>query len=197
MLIKLYDKVLSWAEHRHAERYLAVLSFIEAAFFPIPPDVMLAPMSLARPKLAYRFAFIATAFSVLGGVAGYFIGHFAFEPIVRPLLLHFGYWELYNTVLGWFDVWGFWLMLMAGFSPIPYKLFTVGAGVLNYNLGLFIIGSIIGRAGRFYLVSGLIRWGGDTMAVKLREMVNKTGWIFVSLLSIVLSIKYIPELIGW
>lgn len=190
-LVKLYDQVLTWAEHRHAPHYLAAVSFIESSFFPIPPDVMLAPMSLAKPKRAFWFAFIATIGSVIGGLAGYLIGYLAFEPIVQPFLVNFGYLDLYHKVLTWFDLWGFWLMLVAGFSPIPYKLFTIGAGVLHYNLLIFTIGSIIGRAGRFYLVSGLIRWGGESMASKLRNVIDKSGWILVAVVAIGLLIKFI------
>lgn len=147
------------ARHRHAQYYLAVLSFTESSFFPIPPDAMLAPMSLARPERAWYYATLTTVMSVLGGLAGYLIGWLAFD-LIEPALHAAGYWELYLAVREWFDRWGFWAIFIAGFSPIPYKLFTIAAGVISMPLLPFIVASIIGRGGRFYLVAGLMRWGG-------------------------------------
>lgn len=191
MLLKLYDNLLRWSAHKYASYYLAAVSFAESSFFPIPPDVMLAPMSLAKPVHAFRFAGIATISSVIGGVAGYLLGKFAFDPVVLPYLTNFGYLGAYNQVLEWFSQWGFWLILLAGFSPIPYKLFTVGAGVMHFNFFLFFLASIIGRAARFYLVAGLIYWGGEKMAKKLRKIVDKLGWGVILLFSFILVFKWI------
>lgn len=176
----LYDKVLRWAAHRHAPWYLGALSFAESSFFPIPPDVMLAPMSLARPALAWRYAFLTTITSVAGGLAGYAIGHFALEA-VEGLLHGWGYWDGYLRAREWFDEWGFLAVFVAGFSPIPYKLFTISAGALGMNVPLFALASFIGRGGRFYLVAGLIRFGGERMERKLREYIDLIGWIVVFL----------------
>ena len=126
----LYDRVIQWSKHRHAERYLAALSFSESSFFPIPVDVMLAPMCLANLGKAWRFALIATVFSVIGGVAGYFIGYGAFESI-RPWLEESSYWSAYETSRDWFDQYGIWVIFVAGFSPIPYKVFTIAAGAAS------------------------------------------------------------------
>ena len=124
----LYERVLDWSRHRHAERYLAALSFAESSFFPIPVDVMLAPMCLADRNKAFRYALVAMVFSVLGGAAGYAIGYLAFEAI-EPWLKESHYWGAYQTSRSWFDSYGFWAVFIAGFSPIPYKVFTIAAGV--------------------------------------------------------------------
>ena len=171
----LYDKVLGWAAHRHASWYLGALSFAESSFFPIPPDVMLAPMALARPERAWWYASLTTLTSVAGGLLGWLIGYFALEA-VEGLLHEWGYWEKYLVVHQWFETWGFWAVFIAGFSPIPYKLFTISAGALAMNLPLFLVASAIGRGGRFFLVAGLIRFGGEKMAGRLREYIDYIGW---------------------
>ena len=176
----LYDRVLRWAAHPHAERYLAGLSFAESSFFPIPPDVMLAPMTLARPHSGWRYALVTTAASVAGGLAGYAIGWLALDAI-EPLLLSLGYWDGYVRSTEWFMAWGFLAVLAAGFSPIPYKVFTIAAGALHMLLPAFIVASMIGRGGRFFLVAGLIKWGGEAMESRLRRHVDMLGWIVVAL----------------
>lgn len=174
----LYDKCMSWARHRHAWAYLAGLSFAESSFFPIPPDVMLAPMSMAQPGRALRFAALTTLASVIGGLFGYLIGYYFFE-LIQPWLQTSAYWDKYLHAREWFDRWGFWAILVAGFSPIPYKVFTIAAGTLAMNLPLFIAGSIIGRGGRFFLVAGLMAWGGARMETRLRTYVERLGWLTV------------------
>ena len=171
----LYERVLAWSRHRHAERYLGALSFAESSFFPIPVDVMLAPMCLAdRPK-AWRFALVATVLSVLGGVAGYAIGLGAFE-LIEPWLADSHYWDAYQTSRRWFDDYGVWVVFVAGFSPIPYKVFTIAAGVAALNLPVFFIASLLGRGARFFLVAGLVVLGGDKLEASLRKYVEWIGW---------------------
>ena len=174
----LYDRCMAWARHRHAVWYLSGLSFAESSFFPIPPDVMLAPMSMARPDRAMRYAALTTLMSVLGGLFGYFIGVFAFEAI-EPWLQQSHYWEKYLHANSWFKEWGFWAILIAGFSPIPYKIFTITAGTLGMSLPLFVIGSVLGRGGRFFLVATLLAWGGPAMEKNLRVYVEWLGWLVV------------------
>lgn len=174
----LYDRMMRWSKHPYAQRYLAVLSFAESSFFPIPPDVMLAPMSLAQPQRAWRYAALTTVASVLGGVAGYLIGLFAFE-LIEPLIRSAGYWGKYEQVHTWFEQWGFWAIFIAGFSPIPYKLFTISAGVLSMSLFPFILASAIGRGARFFLVAGLMVWGGERMERTLREYIDRIGWLVI------------------
>lgn len=171
----LYDRVLGWARHPHAERYLGSLSFAESSFFPIPPDVMLAPMCLADRSKAWRFAAITTATSLLGGIAGYAIGYFLFEQI-EPWLHDMGYWPAYLKGKEWFDRWGVWAVFVAGFSPIPYKIFTISAGVAVLNFPGFVIASLIGRGARFFLVAGLVVAGGEQMETLLPKYVERIGW---------------------
>lgn len=175
----LYDRVMSWSRHRHAHRYLAAMSFAESSFFPVPPDVLLAPMTLARPENGWRLAFLTTIASVLGGLAGYAIGWLALDA-VEPLLRSAGYWEDYERAAGWFGRWGFWAVLAAGFSPIPYKVFTIAAGALHTVLPVFIVASFLGRGARFFLVAGLLVWGGERMERQLKRHVDTIGWLTVA-----------------
>lgn len=182
----LYRRVMRWSSHPKAGWYLAGLSFAESSFFPIPPDVMLAPMTLARPALAWRYAALTTLASVAGGLAGYAIGYFALDLVESPMRSA-GYWQDYLTVSEWFATWGFWAVLVAGFSPIPYKLFTISAGALAMNLPLFVVASVIGRGGRFFLVAGLIYLGGERMEAKIRQHVDLIGWIVVGLIVLLIA----------
>jgi membrane protein YqaA with SNARE-associated domain len=176
----LYERTMAWSRHPHAPRYLAGLSFAESSFFPIPPDVMLAPMSLAKPNRAWFFAALTTLASVLGGLLGYGIGLFAFD-MIEPLLHDWGYWHAYEQAKGWFDKWGFWAVFLAGFSPIPYKIFTISAGVISMALLPFLLASAIGRGARFFLVAGLMAWGGERMERVLHRYVDLLGWLMVVL----------------
>jgi len=176
----LYRHMIRWAKYKHAQYYLAAVSFAESSFFPIPPDVMLAPMSLAKPDRAWWYATITTVASVLGALFGYVIGMF-FIQWVEPLIIQVGYMETYQQVQGWFGKWGAWIMFIAGFSPIPFKLFTIAGGALHTALIPFLIGSIIGRGMRFYLVAGLMRWGGEKMHLWLERFVDLIGWSVVGL----------------
>ena len=171
----LYERVIGWARHPHAERYLGGLSFAESSFFPIPPDVMLAPMCLANRQHAWRFAAITTVTSLLGGIAGYALGYFLFEA-VEPWLREMGYWPAYLKGKEWFDTWGIWAVFVAGFSPIPYKIFTISAGVAALSFPGFVIASLIGRGARFFLVAGLIVAGGQRMEQMIPRYVERIGW---------------------
>jgi membrane protein YqaA with SNARE-associated domain len=176
----IYQRVLHWSRHRHAERYLAAMSFAESSFFPIPVDVMLAPMVLAARHRWKRLATVATLFSVLGGLAGYAIGYALFDAI-EPWLRESHYWSAYEISRRWFDDYGVWMVFVAGFSPIPYKVFTIAAGVAVLNLPAFLLGSIIGRAGRFFLVAGLVRAGGQGLEDGLSKHVERIGWAVVAI----------------
>ncbi len=174
----LYDRAMRWAKHRHAPGYLAGLSFAESSFFPIPPDVMLAPMALADPPKAWRFALLTTAASVLGGLLGYAIGLLAFD-LVEPLLRDSGNWKHYEDVQQWFADWGFWAVFLAGFTPVPYKVFTIAAGAISMALIPFVLASLVGRGARFFLVAALMAWGGERMDGLLRAYVDRIGWLVV------------------
>ncbi len=182
----IYERVLLWSRHPHAERYLAAMSFAESSFFPIPVDVMLAPMCLAARHRWLRLAAIATLFSVLGGVAGYGIGYALFDAI-EPWLRESHYWSAYQTSRQWFDDYGVWVVFVAGFSPIPYKVFTIAAGVAALNLPGFIIASVIGRAGRFFLVAGLVKAGGQQFEDGLSKHIERIGWAVAIISAIVIA----------
>lgn len=183
MFRKLYDQALIWSKHRHASKYLACLSFAESSFFPIPPDVMLAPMALAQPSKALRFALLTTIASVLGGMFGYGIGYFTFDSIA-PWLQETHYWGKYLLAKTWFDDWGFWAVFLAGFSPIPYKVFTIAAGALNMLFLPFVLASLVGRGARFFLVALLLAWGGERLEGVLRTYMDRIGWTLVVLVII-------------
>ncbi len=176
----LYDRVMRWSRHPHAPAYLAGLSFAESSFFPIPPDVMLAPMTLANPHRAWWFATLTTLASAAGGLFGYLIGSLAFD-LIEPLLHQAGYWPQYLDAKAWFDRWGFWAVFLAGFSPIPYKVFTITAGVIGMALLPFFAASLVGRGARFFLVSALMAWGGERMEKLLREYIDRVGWLILLL----------------
>ena len=178
LFTRLYDKCMVWARHRHATWYLSGLSFAESSFFPIPPDVMLAPMSMAKPRRAVWFATLTTLTSVLGGIFGYLIGMFAFD-LVAPWLESGRYAAPFALAQQWFDEWGFLAILAAGFSPIPYKVFTITAGVLSMAFMPFVLASFLGRGARFYLVSLLLAWGGEAMDAKLHRWIDWLGWLTV------------------
>lgn len=185
----LYERALQWSRHRHAPWYLGGLSFAESSFFPIPPDVVLAPMCMAEPRRAWWFAALTTVTSVAGGVFGYLIGYFAFD-LIEPWIAGGKYWQAYEAAVAWFGEWGFWAVLIAGFSPIPYKAFTISAGVLGMPILPFILASAVGRGGRFFLVAGLIRWGGPRMEGMLKDYIDRIGWITVLLLILFVAFHY-------
>ncbi len=185
----MYDRVMRWSRHQHAPWYLGGLSFAESSFFPIPPDVMLAPMSMAQPRQAWWFASLTTLASVLGGLLGYAIGHFFFG-LIEPLVVEGGrYAEPFAATEAWFQEWGVWAIFIAGFSPIPYKLFTISAGVLHMALVPFVIASVVGRGARFFLVAALMAWGGERMEGVLRDYVDRIGWIMVLLAVLILLLR--------
>ncbi len=179
----LYRRAMAWSRHPHAPWYLGGLSFVESSFFPVPPDVMLAPMALANPARWWWLALITTVSSVLGGLAGYLIGYFAIDAIL-PWLQQSSYWPAYRTAVDWFAAWGFWAIFVAGFSPIPYKVFTIAAGGLSMMLLPFVIASIIGRGLRFFLVAGLMAWGGARMEAVLHQQIDRLGWAVVFVVAV-------------
>lgn len=176
----LYERVMRWSRHPHAERYLGAMSFAESSFFPIPPDVMLAPMCMAQPDRSWRYALITTIFSVLGGMAGYLIGYLAFEAI-EPWLRESHYWDAYAAAREWFDEYGIWVVFVAGFSPIPYKVFTIAAGVATLSLPGFFVASLIGRGARFFLVAGVVKYTGPRVEATLLRYIERIGWAMVLL----------------
>lgn len=181
---KMYDATLQWAAHRHARVLLFIVSFTESVFFPIPPDVMLAPMALSQPKHAFRLAALTTVASVLGGIVGYALGYWLYEPVVLPFIEAMHYQAKMADIQHWFNEYGVWIVFIAGFSPIPYKVFTVSAGLMQMAFLPFVLASAIGRGGRFFLVAALMRIGGEKYRDKLRDIVDTLGWATVALIVI-------------
>jgi membrane protein YqaA with SNARE-associated domain len=179
----LYDRVLSWSRHPKAPWFLGGLSFAESSFFPIPPDVMLAPMALARPHAWWRLALLTTVTSVLGGLLGYLIGWAAMDAVM-PWIERMGYAPKLALAQQWFEQWGFWAVLLAGFSPIPYKAFTITAGGLGMALLPFALASLIGRGGRFFLVAFLMARVGPAAEAKLKPAIEWLGWGTVTVAAI-------------
>lgn len=184
----MYERALVWAAHPRAPRYLGFLSFIEAIFFPVMPEVMLAPMTLAKPLRWVRYATISLAGSLLGALVGYALGYFAYEAI-KPLLASLGWIDKIDEQVTYLrgvaaeSPWkAFWILVLAGFAPIPLKFFTWASGIVGVPLVPFMASMFIGRGKRVYLLAGAIRLGGPRAAVALQRWIEPLGWIAVSLL---------------
>lgn len=175
-----YERALVWSRHPRAPALLTGLSFIEAIFFPIPPEVMLAPMSLAQPKRAFWFATLSLAGSMVGMFIGYALGHFALE-LAMPLVEKLGYASEFDAIKQQAAENGFWLLLIAGFTPIPFKVFTIASGAVGMPLLPFFFGALIGRGKRVYLVAGAIRLGGERAEKALHKHIEPVGWAALAL----------------
>lgn len=157
-----YDKILHLSAHPRATMWLMIVAFTESIFFPIPQDVMLLPMMLAKPKRAFYYATMCLIASVSGGVVGYFIGAYLFGLIADPILHFYGYTNAIQTLQSHYDEHiGFWAVLAGGFTPLPYKITTITSGALELSFGVFIIASIISRGLRFYLLAICAHLLGD------------------------------------
>lgn len=183
---KLYHSVIEASASKAAPVALSTLSFVESFILPFPPpDVMLAPMSLAQPRKAMYFASLTLIASLLGGVVGYLIGAYGFD-LVAPYIQQWGYQEVFDKAVGWFKVWGFWAVLVAGFSPVPYKIFTISAGLLSLAFIPFMLASLIGRGARFFLVAMILAHFGPAIEARLMRYIEYIGWAIVLLLCIVI-----------
>ncbi len=156
MLKPLYDWTMTLAGHRHALIALAVVAFVESSVFPIPPDVLIIPMVLAARSRAWRIAGVATAASVVGGLAGYAIGALLFDTLGRPLLDFYGYQAQFADFQERYREWGAWIVFGAGLTPFPYKVITITSGVMDLNLAVFTVASVLSRGARFFLVAALL-----------------------------------------
>jgi membrane protein YqaA with SNARE-associated domain len=161
MLQRLYARTLEIAAGPHALWALLVVSFAESSFFPIPPDILLIPMILARPHQAFRLAALCTLASVAGGLVGYAIGYFLFDAIGRPVLEFYHALGSYEALKAGFAEWGVWIIIIKGMTPIPYKLITIASGVAEFDLLAFIGASIVSRSLRFFLLAALLWYFGD------------------------------------
>ena len=171
----LYERAILWSAHPKAPWYLTFISFIEAIFFPVPPEVMLAPMSLAQPKRAFRFATLSLSGSLIGMFVGYALGHYAID-LAMPLVEKLGFAAQFEDIKRQADANGFWLLLLAGFTPIPFKIFTIASGAVGMPLLPFFFGALIGRGKRVYLVAAAIYFGGEKAEAKLRQYIEPIGW---------------------
>lgn len=192
MLRRLYDYVMSLAAHPRAAWALAAVSFAESSFFPIPPDVMLIPMVLAKRAKAWAYALWCTIASVLGGAAGYLIGWVFFATIGKAILDFYGLGAEFDSFAGRYNEYGAWIVLFAGLTPFPYKVITIASGVTELNFVVFMLASALARGVRFFLVAGLLYWFGPP----IRDFIEKylgllTLAFFVLLVGGFFAIKYI------
>jgi len=182
MIRQLYDRVISLAAHRHALWFLALISFAESSFFPIPPDLLMIPMILARPSRAFIIASVAVLASVLGGLAGYFIGAVLFETIGQPILAFYGKETAFTEMSHTFNSYGAWAVLIAGITPFPYKVITIFSGVTNLSLPIFIVSSVIARGLRFFIVA-LLLW---KFGSPIRDFIERRLGLIFTLFIIIL-----------
>ena len=194
MLNTLYKKCLNLAAHKSSKYYLALVSFVESSFFPIPPDVMIVPMVVAKKKEFLRIALIATIFSVLGALFGYMIGYIFFNEIGIKIFELYGYQdpnflkEKFSTTGGFFSWLG--ILVTAGFTPLPFKLLTISSGFINFNIIFFIIICILTRGSRFFLVAFLTYKFGEKFGPFLEKHGTKWSIIITSFILIVLGLIY-------
>lgn len=199
---RIYEACILLAKHPKAVWFLAINSFIESVFWPIPPDVMLAPMCLARPRRAYAYATITVVSSVVGAVCGYYLGYFIYDPYIRDLIEYAGQTDAVETVRGWFTMeYGVLMIFIGAFTPIPYKVIAVTSGVVAAEsvmstgsagmlaLYYFVPVSIVGRGLRFFLEAGVIAWGGERMERAIRRYIDVFGWAIVGLILIYVVYK--------
>lgn len=185
MLEKLRTWTMSLAEGKNGRRTLAIVSFSESSFFPVPPDLLLFPMTLQAPGRSWSLALLCTIASVLGGVFGYFLGYAFFDSIGIHIVDFYGHADLFDRFTRLYNDYGVWIILTAGFTPIPYKVFTIASGIASLNLPLFIAASMISRGARFFLVCGLTRWFG----IPIRPFLEKQlGWLSLGIILIAVTV---------
>lgn len=192
MMRRLYDWMMRMAGHDKAPHALFCVAFIESSVFPIPPDVMLIPMTLAQRPKAWTYATICTVGSVIGGLAGYAIGYYLFEYIGEPILELYGYGQKYKDTADLFNAWGPWILIAKGWTPFPYKVLTIAAGAFKMSLGPFVLASIVARSMRFYLVAALLYWFGEPIRDFIERRLSLVTTAFVVLLvGGFVAIKYV------
>ena len=178
MLRRLYDWCIAAADKPHALWTMGLISFAESSFFPIPPDVMLIPMSLANPRKAWFYALVCTVTSVAGGVVGYLIGALLYESVGLWLISLYGYADKVDAFRAAYAEYGAWIILLKGLTPIPYKVVTITSGFAEYNMWLFILFSVIARGGRFFIVAVLLTFYGDTIRASIEKRLG--FWVTVA-----------------
>jgi membrane protein YqaA with SNARE-associated domain len=192
MLRKLYARVMALAASPNAGWWLALIAFAESSFFPIPPDALLVPMALARPRSAWRFAAICTVASVTGGALGYLIGFAVFDQVAQPILKVYGYGAAYAAFQAKFQEYGLWIILIKGLTPIPYKIVTIAAGAARFDFALFMAASVLTRGLRFFLVATLLHFYGDAVRDFIeRRLTLVTSALAVGILGGFLALKFL------
>ena len=192
MLRPFYDWTLRVSGHRHAERWLALVSFVESSVFPIPPDVMMIPMILSDRSKAWRIAAIATVASVLGGLFGYAIGALFFDAIGQPILELYGKADKFDAFAEMYNEWGAWVVFGAGVTPFPYKVITIASGVTRLDLLIFVVASVLARGIRFFAVAGLLWYFGPPIRRVLEKHLGLiTTLFFVLLLGGFVALKWL------
>ena len=192
MLHRLYARIIEIAAGPNALAALLIVSFVESSFFPIPPDILLIPMILARPRDAWRLAALCTLASVIGGLLGYAIGYFLFDAIGRPLLEFYGAMDRYDALKAGFDQWGVWIIILKGMTPIPYKLITIASGVAHFDLVAFVAASIVSRSLRFFLLAALLwRFGEPVREFIERRLMLVTSLFAAALVGGFLALRYL------
>ena len=192
LLKRLYDWVLTWAHSKYSTWALAVNSFAESSFFPIPPDVLQIALSVSKPKKSFWYAFVSGIFSVLGGILGYFIGMFLYESVGKLIITALGYEQYFQIVGNLYKENAFLAILGSAFTPIPFKVFTIGAGFWAVGLLPLIFGSLIGRFGRFFIVATLIYFFGEKVRVFIDKYFNWLSLLFFILVVLgFVLIKYL------
>lgn len=187
-----YDWILSWADSKYGSLALFILAFAESSFFPIPPDVLLIALCLGNIKKSFKYALICLVGSVTGAILGYYIGFAAWDGMHDWFIPALFSQEGFDSVGKMYDEWNFWAVFTAGCTPIPYKIFTIAAGVFNINFWMFIIASIVGRGFRFFLVSGLIYKFGTPIKGFIDKYFNLVVTVFtVVLIGSFVLLKYV------
>jgi len=192
MLQRLYRRVLTLSEGPYAPASLAAVAFAESSFFPIPPDVLLIPMALARPDRAWRLAGICTIASVIGGAFGYLIGYALFDVIAVPLLHAYHYEAAFERFRQTYAQWGLWVIMIKGLTPIPYKIVTIASGAASFNFPLFMAASIVTRGARFFIVATLLHYFGEPVRTFIeRRLTLVTSAIALGVVAGFVVMKYL------
>jgi len=182
MLRKLYDWVLHWAETPYATPALFIIAIAESSFFPIPPDVLLIVLAISIPTRSFRYAAICAVGSIIGGMLGYLIGYGLWETVGQPIFDFYGYMDKYDWIRAKYEEYNAWAVGIAGFTPIPYKVFTIAAGACKINFPIFMLASAASRSARFFLVAALIRIYGQPIKGFIEKYLNLLTIVFVILL---------------
>ena len=193
MLRRLYDWCIQAADKKYATWILGGVSFAESSFFPVPPDIMLIPMSLARPDRAYHYALICTLTSVAGGLLGYLIGAWLYDSVGQWVIQTYGYGDKIEALREAYRDYGVWIILLKGLTPIPYKVVTIAAGIAAFNLPMFIVLSVVTRGARFFLLAFLLnRYGAQARAIIEKRL---GMWLAISAATVIIGFVIVSKLL--